>query len=58
MGPSPGFSRVLGQCAVLPQRTDRLPRFEDRRQDHEFPEFTHGIDEATGAPLCHTCDPD
>jgi hypothetical protein len=57
-GSRPGFSRLLGQYLVLGSRTSRVPRFEERDGDRDFPAFVYGIDAKTGAPLRHTCDPD
>ena len=58
MGDRPAFSRILGQYAVSGRRTSRVPRFEERRQDRQYPEFIYGIGAETGDPLTHTCDPD
>lgn len=57
-GSRPGFSRLLGQYLVRGCRTSRVPRFEERDEDLEYPAFIHGVDVETGAPLRHTCDPD
>lgn len=53
-----GFARLLGQYVVKGNRTSRVPRFEGRRRDAVYPEFTYAVDASTGEPLSHTCDPD
>lgn len=58
MGERPAFSRLLGQYAVAGQRTSRVPRWQERREDRDYPEFVYGVDADTGQPLLHTCDPD
>lgn len=58
MGDRPAFSRLLGQHALTPLRNSRLPRFEDRKQDSEYPEFIYALDSETGKPLMHVADPD
>ena len=58
MGERPAFSRLLGQYAVTAQRTSRLPRWDERREDRDYPEFVYSVDPHTGEPLLHTCDPD
>jgi hypothetical protein len=58
MGDRPAFSRLLGQYALVGLRNSRAPRFETRRQDHDYPTFIYAIDPETGQPLTHTCDPD
>jgi hypothetical protein len=57
MGDRPSFSRLLGQYAITGQRNSRVPRFEERRQDREYPAFIYAVDE-DGNSLAHTCDPD
>jgi hypothetical protein len=57
-GERPAFSRLLGQYAIAGQRTSRLPRWDERRQDRDYPPFIYGVDVETGEPLTHTCDPD
>ncbi len=57
-GSRPGFARLLGQYVVRGIQTSRVPRFEQRRQDNQFPTLIYAVDAATGAPLRHTCDPD
>ncbi len=57
LGRRPGFARLLGQYIVRGLRTDRLPRFEERRQDREYPSFIYKVDPDTGQMLRHTCDP-
>ena len=56
-GKRPGFSRILGQYVVRGMRTHKLPRFETKREDHEFPAFVYKVDAETGQPLRHSCDP-
>jgi hypothetical protein len=51
------FSRLLGQYVIGPVRS-RGPRWHERREDREYPEFQYGVDPQSGAPLRHTCDPD
>lgn len=58
MGARPAFSRVLGQYALSGLRNSRVPRFEERDQDRQYPEFIYAIDAESGEPLTHTCDPD
>jgi hypothetical protein len=53
----PGFARLLGQYIVRGKRTDRVPRFEERRQDRNYPSFIYKVDAGTGQMLRHTCDP-
>lgn len=57
MGSRPGFSRLLGQYLVRGSRTSRVPRFEEWDVDREYPLFVYGVDDRTGEPLRHTCDP-
>lgn len=57
LGERPGFSRLLGQYIVRGVRTDRVPRFDERRQDRDFPSFIYKVDEEAGQMLRHTCDP-
>lgn len=57
-GDKPAFSRLLGRYVVTGTRGSRVPRFEERRQDREYPTFIYGVDAETGTPLTHTCDPD
>jgi hypothetical protein len=54
----PGFSRLLGQYAIQALAGVRVPRWEERREDRDYPEFLHGINPATGAELRHSCNPD
>lgn len=58
IGSRPGFARVLGKYVVRGKRTDRVPRFEERPQDREYPSFIYKVDPHTGQMLWHTCDPD
>lgn len=53
----PAFSCVMGQYILTGQRGPRVPRFEERNQDSEYPSFVYKIDPDTHAPLKHTCDP-
>ena len=52
------FSRLLGRYLILPLEGPRKPRWEERRQDRQYPEFQYGVDPNTGSPLLHTCNPD
>lgn len=52
------FSRLVGQYLLEGQRNDRVPYWEDRTEKPDYPSFIYGIDEATGKPLTHTCDPE
>jgi hypothetical protein len=52
------FSRLLGRYLILPMEGPRKPRWEERRQDRQYPEFQYGVDPNTGSPLVHTCNPD
>jgi hypothetical protein len=58
MGDRPAFSRLLGQYRISGMTNSRVPRFEERRQPRDYPEFIYGVDSNTGQPLAHTCDPD
>jgi hypothetical protein len=58
MGDRPAFSRLLGQYLITGLRNSRVPRFEEREQDRDYPTFIYGLDADTGQPLTHTCDPD
>lgn len=58
LGGKPTFSRLLGRYLVRGGRTSRVPRFEERPQDRDYPEFIYGTDRETGQPLSHTCDPE
>lgn len=58
MDPRPGFSRLLGQYRIQGTRTSRVPRFEEYDKKPEHPAFIYGINESTGEPLRHTCDPE
>ena len=58
MRETPAFSRLLGQYVVSGLVNSRLPRWQERREDRQYPEFVYGIDAATGQPLKHHCDPD
>ena len=49
---------MWGQYLVAGRRTSRVPRFEERREDRDYPDFIYGIDPETGETLSHTCDPD
>lgn len=57
MGDRPAYSRLLGQYVLSGLRNSRVPRWEERRQDRQYPEFIYGVDADTGEPLTHTCDP-
>lgn len=57
-GPRRAFSRLLGKYAIAGQRTARLPKWDERREDRQHPEFVYGVDASSGALLKHTCDPD
>ncbi|THV22084.1 hypothetical protein [Glycomyces paridis] len=57
-GRRPALSRVWGQYLVAGQRTSRVPRFEERPEDKDYPDFIYGVDPATGEMLRYTCDPD
>jgi hypothetical protein len=54
----PVFSRIWGQYLVTGQRTSRLPRFEERKEDRDYPDFIYDVDPESGAILSHSCDPD
>jgi len=54
----PAFSGLFGQYVVVGLRNSQVPRFEERRQDRDYPTFIYAIDAETGHPLTHTCDPD
>jgi hypothetical protein len=58
MGGRPAFSRLLGQYRITGLRNSRVPRFEERSQEREYPTFIYALDSGTGQPLTHTCDPD
>jgi hypothetical protein len=58
MGGRPGFSRLLGQYLLTGLRNSRVPRFEERRQDRDYPTFIYKLNSDTGQPLVHICDPD
>lgn len=58
MGDRPSFSRLLGQYVITGLRNSRVPRFEERQQDRDYPTFIYALDSKTGCPLTHTCDPD
>jgi hypothetical protein len=58
MGDRPSFSRLLGQYVITGLRNSRVPRFEERQQDRDYPTFIYALDSETGHPLMHTCDPD
>lgn len=51
------YSRLLGQYVIEGRRNDRVPRFEERGFDRDYPTFIYGVDPGTGTPLSHTCDP-
>ncbi|GAB4001784.1 hypothetical protein GCM10029992_38220 [Glycomyces albus] len=53
----PVFSRICGQYLVTGKRTSRLPRFEERQEDRDYPDFIYDVDPETGTVLSHTCDP-
>jgi hypothetical protein len=53
----PAFSRLLGKYLITGLRNSRVPRFEERKQEREYPTFIYGLDQETGQPLTHTCDP-
>ena len=53
----PSFSRLLGQYVITGLRNSRVPRFEDRPEDRDYPTFIYGLDADTGQPLSHSCDP-
>jgi hypothetical protein len=53
----PTFSGLFGQYVMTGLRNSRVPRFEERRQDRDYPTFIYAIDVETGHPLTHTCDP-
>ena len=51
MGDRPAFSRLLGQYLITGLRNSRVPRFEERAQDHDYPTFIYALDSETGQPL-------
>lgn len=57
-GPRRAFSRLLGKYAITGQRTARLPMWDERPEDRQYPEFVYGVDASSGALLKHTCDPE
>jgi hypothetical protein len=58
MGDRPAFSRLLGQYRITGLRNSRVPRFEERRLERDYPTFIYALDSDNGQPLTHTCDPD
>lgn len=58
MGDRPAFSRLLGKYLIAGMRNARVPRFLERDQDYEYPEFVYRVEPATGMHLKHTCDPE
>ncbi|MFD9704350.1 hypothetical protein [Lentzea sp. NPDC059081] len=58
MSDRPAFSRLVGQYIISGLKTSRLPRWEERQQDRDYPTFIYGVDTESGKPLTHTCDPD
>ena len=57
-GPRRAYSRLLGKYAIAGQRTARVPKWDERRADRQYPDFTYGVDADSGAMLTHTCDPE
>jgi hypothetical protein len=58
MGDRPAFSGIMGQYVVSGVRTARQPRWAERKQDHEYPDFIYGVAPSSGEELLHTCDPE
>lgn len=56
-GDLPSISRVVGKYVLLGRRTNRRPRWEEFREEKDYPHFIYHVDE-TGDALMHTCDPD
>ncbi|MFI6367630.1 hypothetical protein ACIBG0_33330 [Nocardia sp. NPDC050630] len=54
----PSFSFAMGRYILTGLRKPRVPRFEDREQDSDYPSFIYGVAPETHTPLKHTCDPD
>ena len=52
------FSRIMGRYKISGLKTSQLPRWEERAEEREYPTFIYRVDEASGRPLTHTCDPD
>lgn len=57
LGGNPAFSGVMGQYIITGLQNPRAPRWVERDQDHEYPTFIYGVDNA-GVPKVHTCNPD
>ncbi|MFE9790062.1 hypothetical protein ACFYO7_32305 [Nocardia salmonicida] len=52
-------SRIVGKYILTGQHGPRVPRFgQYDRDDVKYPEFIHGLNADTHAPLKHSCDPD
>lgn len=51
------FSRLLGKYVIGPLKGAATPRWEERDEELDYPEFQYDVDPSSGSPLKHTCDP-
>ncbi|MFF4827930.1 hypothetical protein ACFY20_34060 [Streptomyces sp. NPDC001312] len=54
----PGFVRLLGKHLVLPLVVKPADLGYPYPRNEQYPEFTIGVDAATGQPIVSTCNPD
>lgn len=58
IGLRPSFARLLGQYVLKPLPGNRVPRWEERKKERDYPQFQYDVEAETGQPIRHTCDPD
>ncbi|MER7050282.1 hypothetical protein [Streptomyces jumonjinensis] len=54
----PGFVRLLGKHLILPLNMAPADLSYPYPRHEQYPQFTIGVDAATGQPIVSTCDPD